>query len=179
MDQQVGTLIFMGPELVLKKRYSRGVDVFATGIIMYMLLTGGDHPLYNSKDFQVEKYKKQLLELHQFSFPSHLSPLAKNIFLRLTKFNITMRYTASEALRHPWITRLNKTLIPMTLQDKIENMEIERNFRSKIGMMIFMSNVSDAQSYFENNEFKEYKNLLSRVTRKIEKWHDKFGSMKI
>ena len=48
LDQQVGTLIFMGPELILKKRYSKGVDVFATGIIMYMLLTGGEHPLYES-----------------------------------------------------------------------------------------------------------------------------------
>ena len=64
----------------------------------------------------------------------------------------------------------------MTLQDKIENMEIERNFRSKIGMMIFMSNVSQAQNCFENQEFQEYKNFLSRVTRKIEKWHGKFGS---
>ena len=63
LDQQVGTLIFMGPELILKKRYSKGVDVFATGIIMYMLLTGGEHPLYDSRDFQVEKYKKQLLSL--------------------------------------------------------------------------------------------------------------------
>ena len=144
LDQQVGTLIFMGPELILKKRYSKGVDVFATGIILYMLLTGGEHPLYDSRDFQVDKYKKQLLALQSFMFPAHLSPLAKNIFLRLTKFNITMRYTAYEALRHPWITRLNKTLIPMTLQDKIENMEIERNFRSKIGLMIFLSNVSRA-----------------------------------
>ena len=175
MDEHVGTLIFMGPELILKKRYSKGVDVFATGIIMYMLLTGGKHPLYDSRDFHVEKYKKQLLALHQFTFPSHLSPLAKNIFQRLTKFNITMRYTAAEALRHPWITRLNKTLIPMTLQDKIENMAVERNFRSKIGLMILLSNVSNAQSCFDNTEFHDYKNLLSRVTRKIEKWHNKYG----
>ena len=166
----------MGPELILKKRYTKGVDVFATGIILHMLLTGGEHPLYDSRDFQVDKYKKQLLALQSFDFPAHLSPLARNIFLRLTKFNITMRYNASEALRHPWITRLNKTLIPMTLQDKIENMEIERNFRSKIGLMIFLSNVSQAQCHFGNSEFQEYKSLLSRATRKIERWHHKFDS---
>ena len=51
MDEQVGTLIFMGSELILKKKYTRGVDVFATGIILYMLLTGGKHPLYKSGDF--------------------------------------------------------------------------------------------------------------------------------
>ena len=47
----------MGPELILKKKYSKGVDVYATGIILYMLLTGGEHPLYKSGDFQLEKYK--------------------------------------------------------------------------------------------------------------------------
>jgi len=64
LDRQVGTLIFMSPELVLKKQYSRSVDIFATGVIMYMLLTGGSHPLYNSRDFSAEKYKKELLSLN-------------------------------------------------------------------------------------------------------------------
>jgi hypothetical protein len=68
--------------------------VFAVGIVMYMLLTGGEHPLYNSDDFTTEKYKKSLLALSQFKFPEHLSPLAANLFYRLTKFNISVRYTA-------------------------------------------------------------------------------------
>jgi len=139
---------------------------------MYMLLTGGEHPLYNSDDFTTEKYKKALLALSQFRFPENLSPLAANLFYRLTKFNISVRYTAQEALRHPWITRLNKTLIPMTLQDKIENMQTEHNFRSKIGMMLFMSNVSHSENHFESNSFQNYKKLLSKVTTKIEKWYD-------
>ena len=84
----------MGPELIMKKKYTRGVDIFAIGIILYMLLTGGEHPLYKSRDFQLDKYKQQLLALNHFQFPEYLSPLARNLFLRLTKFNITMRYTA-------------------------------------------------------------------------------------
>jgi len=84
-----------------------------------------------------------------------------------------MRYSASEALRHPWITRLNKTLIPMTLQDKIENMKTERNFWSKISMMLFLSNVTHSETYFESDPFIQYKKQLSKVTVKIEKWHDK------
>ena len=43
---QVGTLIFMSPELIKKRQYTAGVDVFAVGVVMYMLLTGGKHPLY-------------------------------------------------------------------------------------------------------------------------------------
>jgi calcium-dependent protein kinase len=113
--EQVGTLIFMSPEVIKKKLYKPEVDVFAIGIILYMLLTGGEHPLFKSNDFSTERYKKQLLELTEFQFPDHLSPLAANLFHRLTKFSYKMRYSAYEALKHPWITRLNKTLIPMTL----------------------------------------------------------------
>ena len=36
-----GTLLFMAPEVAFKKDYSKSVDNFAIGIIMYMLLTGG------------------------------------------------------------------------------------------------------------------------------------------
>lgn len=46
LDEHCGTLIFMAPEVAFKKDYSKSVDVWSTGIIMYMLLTGGDHPLY-------------------------------------------------------------------------------------------------------------------------------------
>jgi len=40
----------MAPEVAFQKDYSKSVDIWSTGIIMYMLLTGGDHPLYESKD---------------------------------------------------------------------------------------------------------------------------------
>lgn len=72
LDQHCGTLIFMAPEVALKKEYSRSVDIWSTGIIMYMLLTGGSHPLFTSKD-DSESYKQKLRQNQQLSFPSHLS----------------------------------------------------------------------------------------------------------
>ena len=62
----------MAPEVAFKKDYSKSVDVWSTGIIMYMLLTGGDHPLYSSKD-DAESYKPKLKKSHQLHLPSHLS----------------------------------------------------------------------------------------------------------
>jgi len=46
----------MAPEVALKKEYSKGVDIWSTGIVMFMLLTGGDHPLFSSNDGP-ESYK--------------------------------------------------------------------------------------------------------------------------
>ena len=158
VEQQVGTLVFMAPEqLVSKKLYSRSVDIFAAGIIMYMLLTGGKHPLYDPRVHDTETYKEQLLQVEQFEFPGHFPFLTKNLFNRLTHFSVTQRYTVTEALKHPWITRINKTTIPMTFQEQINTMELERKLRTvstpfsltqcflqKIGLMIFLGHVKKA-----------------------------------
>ena len=61
----------------------------------------------------------------------------------------------------------------MTLQDKIENMQTELNFCSKIRMMLFLSYVSHSENYFDNESFHSYKKLLSKVSNKIDKWYEK------
>jgi serine/threonine protein kinase len=87
LEGQIGTLIYMAPELIrVASQYSRGVDIFATGVIMYMLLTGGEHPFYRSSTFNTQQYREKLLQMDEFKYPSHFSELARNMFLRLTKF---------------------------------------------------------------------------------------------
>ena len=41
-----GTLIYMAPEMAFKHEYTKSVDIWAVGIIMHLLLTGGKHPFY-------------------------------------------------------------------------------------------------------------------------------------
>jgi calcium/calmodulin-dependent protein kinase I len=52
----------MAPEVASKKEYSKSVDIWAIGIIMYMLLTGGSHPLLKITD-SAETYKDRLLKV--------------------------------------------------------------------------------------------------------------------
>jgi serine/threonine protein kinase len=45
-DITCGTQSYMAPEIVHSaKTYSKSVDIWAIGIIMHMVLTGGTHPL--------------------------------------------------------------------------------------------------------------------------------------
>lgn len=37
----------MAPEVASSKQYTKSVDMWAIGIIMHMVLTGGKHPIYN------------------------------------------------------------------------------------------------------------------------------------
>lgn len=61
-----------------------------------------------------------MLHRTKLPFPKNLSKLAKSLFRGLTSFNISSRYSAKDALDHPWITRLNKTTIPKTLDETVE-----------------------------------------------------------
>jgi serine/threonine protein kinase len=60
MDQHCGTLIYMAPEVALSQDYTKSVDIWSIGIIMYVALTGGKHPLYIDNEDSIETYKKKL-----------------------------------------------------------------------------------------------------------------------
>jgi len=76
----------MAPEVVaFNHEYTKSVDIWAIGIIMYEVLTGGKHPLYDYKADNFESYKKKLQKLEQLDVPSEFSWIAKNLFLKLTK----------------------------------------------------------------------------------------------
>jgi len=79
MDAQCGTLIFMAPEVIFRKDYTKTVDIWSIGIVMYQLLTGGAHPLYKDGD-SAETFKTKLKGVMNLEFPSNLSNLAKNFF---------------------------------------------------------------------------------------------------
>ena len=59
--------------------------------------------MYESGD-EMEKYLAKL-KSPSWKFPPHFSELAKHLFYKLAKVNPLERYTAKEALGHPWITR--------------------------------------------------------------------------
>lgn len=62
MDQRCGTIIYMAPEVVAgnHNEYTRSVDIWATGVIMYEILTGGKHPLFDYISDNNESYKSKL-----------------------------------------------------------------------------------------------------------------------
>ena len=47
-DGHMGTLMYMAPEVALNQEYTKSVDIWALGIIMHKLLTGGEHPFSDS-----------------------------------------------------------------------------------------------------------------------------------
>lgn len=77
----------------------------------------GKHPLYRTGD-DTYAYVERLKNI-SWSFPcGNFSELAKEFFLKLVKVNPLERYTAKEALEHPWITRITGK-IPLSYAENI------------------------------------------------------------
>ena len=114
-----GTYIYMAPELIEKKLYFISIDIWSIGILMFILLNKGKHPFYirgdNNKEI-AEKIKKGKIKFYE-----NISPMAKHLILKLLEPNPCWRYTASQALKHPWITRNFNDSPPKTINDIIES----------------------------------------------------------
>ncbi len=61
-----GTLIYMAPEQIEKRVYSKAIDMWSVGIIFYMLMNNGNHPLYKKGDKShdyIEKLKNSATKI--------------------------------------------------------------------------------------------------------------------
>lgn len=97
-----GTVGYTAPEIVRDERYSKEVDMWAIGCVLYTLLCGFP-PFYDERiDILTEKVAKG-----EYTFLSpwwdEISKEAKYCVSRLLTVDPSKRYTIEEFLKDPWI----------------------------------------------------------------------------
>uniref|UniRef100_A0A3B3T7Q0 Serine/threonine-protein kinase DCLK2 n=1 Tax=Paramormyrops kingsleyae TaxID=1676925 RepID=A0A3B3T7Q0_9TELE len=100
-----GTPTYVAPEIIAESGYGLKVDVWAAGVITYILLCG--FPPFRSENNLQDDLFDQIL-LGQLEFPSpywdNITDSAKELIGRMLQVNVEARYTAEEVLSHPWVT---------------------------------------------------------------------------
>ena len=143
-----GTYIYMAPEQIEKKLYFISVDIWSIGILMFILLNNGKHPFYikgdNKKDF-VQKIMEG-----KINFYNKVSPMAKHLILKLLEPNPSWRYTAIQAIKHPWITRNKNDEIPLTFNEILTKSNNKKIAKDLFNVCLFMNYFSKKK----NNKFK-------------------------
>jgi serine/threonine protein kinase len=134
MMKAVGTPSYLAPEVLVflstGQPYGKQVDMWGVGCILYILLCGFP-PFYGDDDD--EMYDK--IEVGDYSFPSPewdcISPAAISLIKNLLNLDPSKRYTASEALKDPWIVSASEAHLPETLT-ALKKFNARRKFRGAI-----------------------------------------------
>jgi serine/threonine-protein kinase RCK2 len=97
-----GTVGYTAPEIVKDERYSKSVDMWALGCVLYTLLCG--FPPFYDESIQVLTEK---VARGQYTFLSpwwdDISKSAQDLVSHLLTVNPDRRYTIEQFLEHPWI----------------------------------------------------------------------------
>jgi serine/threonine protein kinase len=139
-----GTFIYMAPEQIEKKLYYYSVDIWSIGILMYMLLNNGKHPFYHKDDKRKDFIKK--IKLAKLNFINKISYMAKHLMHKLCEPNPSWRYSASLAIKHPWITRNPNDDIPLTFNEILNRNNNKKNGHTLIMISIFLKGM-DYQAF--------------------------------
>ncbi|XP_048801528.1 calcium/calmodulin-dependent protein kinase type II subunit gamma isoform X15 [Lagopus muta] len=114
-----GTPGYLSPEVLRKDPYGKPVDIWACGVILYILLVG--YPPFWDED-QHKLY--QQIKAGAYDFPSPewdtVTPEAKNLINQMLTINPAKRITADQALKHPWVCQRSTVASMMHRQETVE-----------------------------------------------------------
>ncbi|ORX78448.1 Pkinase-domain-containing protein [Anaeromyces robustus] len=169
LQTSCGTLNYAAPEILNNERYGKPVDLWATGVICYILLSG--YPPFGGES-DSEIFNSIIHSKFAYFSPEWdvISDNAKDFIKRLLTVDPHKRMTVKEALQHPWIADVNDEFNKKLLvADNIKkNFTAKQKFKATVeaikaaGRMSILSPTSESpiSPTASNNEAQKNNNQL-------------------
>lgn len=110
-----GTPTYVAPEILEESGYGLKVDLWAAGVITYIMLCG--FPPFRSANRDQEELF-DLIQDGEFEFlPPYwdsISDSAKDLVSNLLVVRVSQRYTAEQVLMHPWVRKKSATIMEIS-----------------------------------------------------------------
>uniref|UniRef100_A0A803TSV2 Serine/threonine-protein kinase DCLK2 n=1 Tax=Anolis carolinensis TaxID=28377 RepID=A0A803TSV2_ANOCA len=99
-----GTPTYVAPEIIAETGYGLKVDIWAAGVITYILLCG--FPPFRGNNVQEDLFDQILVGKLEFPSPywDNITDSAKELISLMLQVNVEARYTAAQILNHPWVS---------------------------------------------------------------------------
>ena len=139
----LGTRGYLAPEMLQRGGYDKSIDIWALGVIVFVLLCGclpfdDDSSRITSVDAVMKKFTLRFPR-----WATNLSASAKDLLQHLLDVNPKTRYSAIQALNHPWVS--GKTVVPNNfLQSPSMMLERRKELRSPMIQQALQQGYRDA-----------------------------------
>ncbi|KAL3076268.1 hypothetical protein niasHS_013539 [Heterodera schachtii] len=143
-----GTPGYLSPEVLKKDPYGKPVDIWACGVILYILLVG--YPPFWDED-QHRLYAQ--IKNGAYDYPSPewdtVTPEAKSLIDSMLTLNPQKRITADQALKVPWICDRSRVASVMHRQDTVDclrKFNARRKLKAVISAVAIVNRMSHCMS---------------------------------
>lgn len=130
-----GTPSYVAPEILEqsnRRRYTRAVDIWSLGVVLYICLCG--FPPFSDELYSAQNpyTLSQQIKMGRFDYPSPywdpVGDLALDLIDRMLTVDVERRITIEECLEHPWTTQRTISLTDSTegLTGKLAGLDFSR-----------------------------------------------------
>ncbi|XP_061107918.1 serine/threonine-protein kinase DCLK2-like [Conger conger] len=147
-----GTPTYVAPEIISETGYGLKVDIWAAGVITYILLCGFP-PFRSEKNIQEDLFDQILVGRLDFPAPywDNITDSAKELIGRMLQVNVEARYTAEDVLSHPWVTddaeMENILKVEMTGKLKQHFNSTPKQNNASAGVCVLMNTALDKENH--------------------------------
>ncbi|CAG9312216.1 unnamed protein product [Blepharisma stoltei] len=177
MKTMVGSPNYVSPE-VLHSKYDTKCDMWAIGVITYVMLSGS-FPFYGRTNKEI--FSKIIPGDYRFSEPSwqNVTPQAINFIRQLLVIKPQKRLSAFQALQHPWLQQPPTDLITSKLLISLKEYNSACSFKKEILSLLARylksEEISDLiQIFFQINKsctgvitFDEFSSSLEKIDSRL------------
>ncbi|CAO3647880.1 unnamed protein product [Cunninghamella echinulata] len=163
-DQQTmtpcGTIGYTAPEIVCDQRYSKSVDMWALGCVLYTMLCG--FPPFFDEDIS-DLTQKVAKGQYEFLSPwwDVVSDSAKDLITHTLCMNPRKRYTIDQFLKHPWMQ--------IKAESTTENKQTDQDISAETSLVEESEASSDSEAEKFKKIYQQKNNLSSGQTTPTER----------
>eukprot|EP00164_Ancoracysta_twista_P005919 GFYU01008145.1.p1 GENE.GFYU01008145.1~~GFYU01008145.1.p1 ORF type:complete len:234 (-),score=60.07 GFYU01008145.1:76-777(-) len=143
LTSQIGTPAYSAPEIHRNEEYGTEVDMWCAGIVLYIMLSG-EPPFFDddSSEFiqNIQTARYDMVD----AVWDNISPEAKDLVGKLLVRDTNERYTAEQALAHPWIAsdRASTSLLSSSVLRGIKQYQSKKKFKKGVNTIIAAKRIS-------------------------------------
>ncbi|CAN1833541.1 Calcium-dependent protein kinase 24 [Linum perenne] len=144
-NEIVGSPYYMAPE-VLRRNYGPEIDVWSTGVILYILLCGVPPFWAETEEGIAQAIIRGHLDFSRDPWPK-VSKEAKSLVKTMLDQNPYSRLTIQEVLEHPWIQNANEApnvSLGENVRTRIKQFSIMNKFKKRV-LRVVAENLPDEQ----------------------------------